>query len=114
MKNKNGTFHSGNYLPPENATRIRVFMGYEGYEIDAADEGGDYSDLCWTHFDGELLTKEKAIAVVHEFAAEYGRPELAKRVFVDDEPLPPKREGLLDFFHNFMCRLARNWFGVNR
>ncbi len=77
------------YISPEEATHIRVFEDFDGYALDAADDKGNYTEVIWTHYDNQLLTREKAIAVAGEFAKEIGRPDLALKVSVSGKTLKP-------------------------
>ena len=65
------------YIEPAEATRIRVFdWGGGEWAIDAADERGNYVEFCWNR-DGSperLFTRERAIAMVPEFAQHVGLP----------------------------------------
>lgn len=74
----------GDYIAPSDATHFRVFEDFDGWAIDAANGCGNYSERTWTHYNGEPLTKEMAIAKVPEFAVEFGRPDIADKVEVID------------------------------
>ena len=67
------------YVSQSQATHFRVFEDFDGWAIDAADDNGNYSELTWTHYNGEFLTKEMAISKIQEFAEEYGRPDIADK-----------------------------------
>ena len=72
----------GEYIASQAATHYRIFEDFDGWAIDAANDLGNYSERTWTHYNGEPLTKEQAITLVPEFAAEYGRPDIAHIVKV--------------------------------
>ena len=68
------------YLEPAAATKIRVYYGVEGWELDAADDDDNYTEACWTHFKGQPMTKSQALQVVPEFAQYIERPDLPVKV----------------------------------
>lgn len=74
------------YIHPSQATRIRVFYGFEGFEIDAADESGNHTAQVWSHWGDKIMTKEVAIEHVKDFAFEIGRPDLVSTVYVSGQP----------------------------
>ncbi len=76
MNNDNRNYNL-DYIAKADATHIRIYPGYDGYEIDAADDNGNYIEECWTIYDGEPVSKEKAFSVAREFALYIGRPSLA-------------------------------------
>ena len=64
------------YIDPGEATRIRVHSEGQGWAIDAAGDDGRFSESCWTH-DGSIdqpLTRDRAVELADEFAAEGGFP----------------------------------------
>ena len=68
------------YIDPSLATHIRVFYGFEGYEIDAADDDGNYIENVWTHYEDEILTLKTAMQVAPLFCDEINRPDLKDKV----------------------------------
>ena len=65
------------YIRPEAATKIVVFEdGHWG--IHAVDDNGKYTEEVWIEWNGELMSKETAIAHVRDFAIEIGREDLAE------------------------------------
>ncbi len=73
------------YIEPAEATRIRIFEHDEdGWCIDAGQpDGQKFTEKIWTHYNEKPLSKDKAIEVVAEFAAEIGRPDLLSEVYID-------------------------------
>lgn len=65
------------YISPSQVTRIRVIIECdECWAIDGADDDGNYTERCWNR-DGhpdEPLTRERAIELADDFAAEDGLP----------------------------------------
>lgn len=72
-------------IEPENATHIRIFNEGDEWFIDAADDLGNYTSNCWTHYLEDLLTRELANKVAHEFAEEIGCPDLPVRELITDQ-----------------------------
>lgn len=82
-------FEVEDYIDPTLCTRIRICKnpfpetdlptepGVQYYEIDAADEDGNYTEVCWTCYDGKNIDLELAKRIVPEFCEEIGRPDLA-------------------------------------
>ncbi len=57
----------------DTPTKIRVFDNEDGgWAIDGATEDGVYTEVVWTHYDGEPMTKDQAISRAREFAMEHG------------------------------------------
>lgn len=71
------------YIDANEATHIRIFYGYEGYEIDAANDQGCTENV-WTHFNDELLSLEKAKEVIPLFCEEIQRPDLQDKVVIKE------------------------------
>lgn len=65
------------YIDPREATRLRVFEHYDDrWEIDGANDGGDFTECCW-NCDGhpdEPLTRRRALELAEDFATENGLP----------------------------------------
>jgi hypothetical protein len=72
-------------IEPENATHIRIFNEGDEWFIDAADDLGNYTSNCWTHYLEDLLTRELANKIAHEFAKEIGCPNLPVRELITDQ-----------------------------
>lgn len=76
------------YLEPSQATHIRVYTDYgyddHQYVIDAADDTGGYSELIWELWDGKPMSMDCAIGSVAAFAAEFGRPDLADKIRIQN------------------------------
>ena len=64
-------------IDPSEATRIRVHEEYDDcWAIDGADDCGNFTSACWNS-DGhpdEPLTRQRAIELVDDFAAENELP----------------------------------------
>lgn len=74
------------YIELENVTRLRVHD--EGYHwaIDGANgrTPQGYTENIWTHWDGEPMDRETALAHVDDFAREVGLPD-GLPVFVETD-----------------------------
>lgn len=71
-------------ITPQQATRVRVFYGAHGWELDAADDKDAYTDENWTHANDTVLSRDRALTLVDKFRSYIGRPELP--VYVYDSP----------------------------
>lgn len=65
------------YIDPREATRLRVFEDGDGrWQIDGANDSGDFTECCWDcdgHPD-EPLTRRRAIELAADFATDNGLP----------------------------------------
>lgn len=88
---------SSDYISNDEATYIRISDGHEGYELDAASWDHGYTEACWTHYNGEPMSRRKAIASASEFAREIGRPDLANKIYVWEQVKPNAWSRVLSF-----------------
>lgn len=73
---------------------IRVFPGTYGWEIDAVDADGDFSEACWSvnphgPREGQRMTREEAATAVPMFSAQNAN-HITNVRFADD-PISPAR-----------------------